>query len=120
MTKRAIRPFLKFWLPVYLYAGLIFIYSSLSSPPGLSYILYGDKLLHLAEYAILGFLVARALKNSSAPQLRRHFRVYAILFSLVYGLSDEFHQHFVPGRQVEVLDLVADGLGAFFGQLALR
>ncbi len=113
--------FLRFWLPVYLYAGLIFIYSSLSSPPPLAPpILYGDKLLHLVEYALLGYLIARAAKNSSSLKLRAHFRIGAVCIAILYGLSDEFHQYFVPGREVEVLDVLADGVGAFLGQLLLR
>ena len=112
--------FLKFWLPVYLYAGLIFIYSSLSSPPPLAPpILYGDKLLHAFEYAILGYLIARAAKNSSSPVLRSHFRIFAVCIAVLYGLSDEFHQYFVPGREAEALDVLADGAGAFIGQLLL-
>ncbi len=112
--------FLKFWLPVYLYAGLIFIYSSLSSPPLAPKILHGDKLLHLVEYAILGYLIARAARNASSPQLRTHFRIFAVCVAVLYGLTDEFHQYFVPGREADSLDLLADGAGAFLGQILLR
>ena len=112
--------FLKYWLPVYLYAGLIFFYSSLSEPPLRPVILHGDKLLHFVEYAILGYLIARAAKNSSSGKLRTHFRIFAVGLAFVYGLSDEFHQSFVPGRKVEILDVFADGLGAFLGQIFLR
>lgn len=41
--------------------------------------------------------------------------MYAFLFSFLYGLSDEWHQSFVPGRQVELGDLLADGIGGFLG-----
>ena len=120
-SKEAYRHFLKFWLPVYLYAGLIFFYSSLSSPPPLApKILYGDKLLHFVEYAILGYLIARAAKNSSFSKLRTNFRIFAVCAAFVYGVSDEFHQYFVPGREVEILDVLANGAGAFFGQTLLR
>jgi VanZ family protein len=108
-------------LPVYLYAGLIFIYSSLSFPPPLAPpILYGDKLLHLFEYAILGYLIARAARNSSSLKLRMHFRIFAVSIAIAYGLSDELHQYFVPWREAEVLDVLADGAGAFLGQLLLK
>ncbi|MBU3933098.1 MAG: VanZ family protein [Candidatus Omnitrophica bacterium] len=112
--------FLKFWLPVYLYAGLIFIYSAQSSVAFVPEILYGDKLLHFVEYAILGYLIARAAKNSSSLQLRAHFRIFAVSLASLYGLSDEFHQYFVPGREVEILDALADAAGAVFGQMFLR
>ena len=112
--------FLRFWLPVYLYAALIFAYSSLSSPPVAPRMLHGDKLLHLVEYAILGYLVARAAKNSSSLRLRANFRIFAVAFAVIYGLSDELHQYFVPGREVEILDVLADGAGAFLGQILVR
>lgn len=112
--------FLKFWLPVYLYAGLIFIYSAQSSVAFVPEILYGDKLLHFVEYAILGYLIARAAKNSSFSKLRTNFRIFAVCAAFVYGVSDEFHQYFVPGREVEILDVLANGAGAFFGQTLLR
>lgn len=112
------RHFLKYWLPVYLYAGLIFFYSSLSSPPlFLPKILHADKLLHLLEYAILGYLIARAAGNSANLQLSTHFRIFAVSIAILYGLTDEFHQCFVPGRKVEILDVLADGAGALLGQL---
>ena len=111
---------MKFWLPVYLYAGVIFFYSSLSTPPITLNILYADKLLHLVEYAILGYLIARAAKNSSSARLRADFRIFAVYTAVLYGLINEFHQCFVPGREADILDILADGAGAFFGQLFLR
>lgn len=120
-SKQKNRHFVKYWLPVYLYAGLIFFYSSLSFPPLLApKILHADKLLHLVEYAILGYLIARAARNSSSLRLSRQFRIFAVLLGLLYGLTDEFHQYFVPGRKVEILDLLADGTGALLGQMFFR
>jgi VanZ family protein len=113
-------PFLKFWLPVYLYAGLIFFHSAQTYPPLMPKILYADKLFHFIEYAIFGFLLARAARCSSSVNLRTQFRIFAVGVAFLYGVSDEFHQYFVPGREVEFLDLVADSLGAFFGQLLIR
>jgi VanZ family protein len=112
--------FLKFWLPVYLYAGLIFVLSSVALPPSAPEILSADKLLHLLEYAILGYLIARAGRNTPAWKISRHFRVFAVCAATLYGFSDEFHQSFVPGRQVEMMDVLADGIGAFLGQIFIR
>lgn len=112
--------FLKFWLPVYLYAALIFVHSSLSSPPIALKILHGDKLVHLIEYAIFGYLLGRAAKNSSAFKIRAHFRILAVSVAILYGLTDEFHQYFVPGRKADIFDVLADGVGAFLGQMLIR
>ena len=43
---------------------------------------------------------------------RRSFE-YAILFSAVYGIIDELHQSLIPGRSCDILDWIADILGAF-------
>lgn len=112
--------FLRFWLPVYLYAGLIFILSSFSPPPKVSLFLHGDKLLHLIEYAILGYLLARAARHSTHPKLYMHFRVFAVCVAFFYGITDEFHQYFVPGRMVDALDLATNAAGAFCGQLFIK
>ena len=77
-------------------------------------------MLHFVEYAILGYLIARAAKNSSSLKLRAHFRIFAVSLASLYGLSDEFHQYFVPGREVEILDALADAAGAALGQMFLR
>ncbi|MFC1632026.1 VanZ family protein [Candidatus Omnitrophota bacterium] len=112
--------FLKFWLPVYLYAGLIFAYSAQAQLSLAPRMLHGDKLLHVLEYAILSYLVARGAFNSSSLKLKLHFRLLAVMFAFVYGLSDEFHQSFVPGRQADLFDVLADGLGACLGHLIIR
>lgn len=114
---------MKFWLPVYVYAAFIFFLSSCSALPFVSFgslhFFHADKLLHLAEYAILSCLIARAAKNSEHQGLKRHFRIFAVTAALFYGVTDEFHQYFVPGRCVEFLDVVADGIGAYLGQFLL-
>lgn len=118
--KRGTKVFVKYWLPVYVYAGLIFAYSGQSSVPFVPKILLGDKLLHLLEYAILAYLLARAARNSTHPQLASNFRAFAVGTAFIYGFSDEIHQYFVPGRSAEALDLLADGLGAFIGAAFFR
>jgi VanZ family protein len=112
--------FVRFWLPVYFYAVVIFIYSGQSRISLAFPILHGDKLLHLLEYALLAYLLARAARNSLNSSLSKHFRIFAIGAAVLYGISDEFHQHFVPGRHVEALDILADTAGAILGQLFSR
>lgn len=111
-------PFARWWVPVYLYMGLIFFVSSipLAFPAGLEFP-FLDKGLHMVEYGLLGFLLARALSSDSPPRLREAFRAWAIFFALLYGLSDEWHQRFVPMRESSWVDVLFDGLGASFGQL---
>jgi VanZ family protein len=95
------------WLPVLLWAGLIF---ALSSVPDLGTDLgFWDtvlrKLAHVAEYAVLGALVYRAAR--SAP--------LAILLSSAYAATDEIHQAFVAGRHGSPLDWLIDTAGVVVG-----
>jgi len=97
------------WLPVVAWAGLIF---ALSSVPDLGTGLGGwdlalRKLAHAAEYAVLGALLLRAL-GMTWP---------AIAVGVLYGVSDEVHQAFVPGRMGSPLDVAIDAVGVCCGVL---
>jgi VanZ family protein len=103
------------FLPAALYAGLIFALSAQADPlaflpPGL---LVQDKLLHSLEYAALGALLVPGLRLAGfAP---RGAFVLAVVLASLYGATDEIHQAFVPGRTADLLDWVADTLGAALG-----
>ena len=107
--------FLKYWIPLYLYAGIIFYFSSITKPLPAIHIPFFDKAMHIAEYTIFGYLAARALKNSPRKAFFENFKILAVLFSVFYGISDEFHQGFVSERDVSVLDVAADGVGGILG-----
>ena len=70
-----------------------------------------DKLLHLLAYTTLGLCFLLALPPGWRTRNPRAAAVCTVLFCLCYGLSDEFHQRFVPGRFSGVDDLVFDTLG---------
>ena len=100
------------WIPVLLWAGLIFAFSSIPSlGTGLgTWDLILRKLAHLTEYAILGVLLARALAR---PEL-------AVLAGGLYAVSDEIHQHFVRGRKGAWYDVVLDTIGVLAGVIVWR
>jgi VanZ family protein len=98
------------WLPVLLWAALIFV---LSSVPDLSSGLGGwdlllRKIAHITEYAILALLLARALQRE----------VPAFALGILYAASDEFHQSFVQGRHGAPLDVAIDSIGLLIGIIA--
>jgi len=103
--------------------ALIFALSAQPKPPpipGLGFletIYWGDKVKHVAAYAILSALVWRALDPTRAA-LRRV--VLAMAISVLYGLTDEFHQRFVPNRTCDICDLTADAFGALAAAIILR
>lgn len=109
--------FIRYWVPVILYAGLIFTISSFPLPPPKVEIPFIDKFIHLIEYGILGFLFYRALRVS---KLAKRVFVLAIIFSILYALSDEIHQYFVLGRNCDLRDLAADSLGVVLVALYLK
>jgi len=105
--------FVRYWLPPFLYTALIFFLSSL---PGKKYpypFFSADKLAHVAEYAILGYLVARAFGYGLHE--RKILFVRSFVICVLYGISDEFHQWFVPYRVVSVMDILADIAGSVLG-----
>lgn len=103
---------IKYWLPVLLYAGLIFAGSSIQFPKAPVGIPGFDKIIHFFEYAILALLVYRACVNSPRPGLLQNRISISIIGSMIYAFSDELHQHFVPMRQMSLYDFLADALGA--------
>jgi VanZ family protein len=96
------------------WAGVIFY---LSSQPGAdipSLFVGEDKLLHAFVFGILGFFTLGAMKTT--PDGYRPFQPWlAVIVVTVYGVLDEFHQHFVPGRTPDIYDVMADAAGAMLG-----
>ena len=70
-----------------------------------------DKLMHVLAYMLLGTFVLRAL-HGGVHGLRLWPTVLAFLVTVIYGISDELHQLYVPGRVGSVSDGFADALGA--------
>ena len=107
--------FTRYWLPVVVYCAAIFTQSSFPAAgqlpqwPGL------DKILHVAAYLPLGFLFFRALSADRPGKNHNTSLILSILLTGLYGLSDEWHQSFVPGRTAETADALADLAGGFLG-----
>ena len=70
---------------------------------------------HVTEYAILAGLIARAFRTSSVEFLRRGWFWAALTVAVVYSLSDEFHQSFVPSRGASLHDSMIDSIGGLLG-----
>ncbi len=95
----------------------IFFVSSLSNP-GIG----GDTpdyVLHGLEYFLLALLLIRLLlakqlrqKNRGTFTDWRHACLFGLLIAIAFGVSDEIHQYFVPGRHCSFHDVISDTIGA--------
>lgn len=111
------RIFIRFWFPVIVYSGIIFWVSSwpsIDTPPLIPHL---DKFLHVVEFGIFGLLLGRALRRSGFKWTSRKVLFIVLVCSFFYGLSDEYHQSFVPGRNSSFIDVLADTVGGFLGGL---
>ena len=112
---RKLKKFLIYWFPIILYCLLIFIQSSYPSIEHTPEWPNFDKVLHCVAYAILGALFLRAFKTSRIKNHVRLILILSVLLSFLYGISDEIHQHFVPSRSADIMDVLADMIGGFMG-----
>jgi VanZ family protein len=109
--------FLKWWGPLLAYMGLIFYLSSRPQPELLRQA--PDYLLHFVAYFVLAVLAVRAFARGLMEPVKPPAVVLGLALSLVYALSDEWHQSFVPGRVASGWDVLADGLGILTAWVAL-
>ena len=90
---------------------IIFIASSIPDvgplPGGVS-----DTSGHSLGYAILGALLLRALAGGRMSGVTWKTALATLVLATLYGVSDEFHQWFVPNRTPDVFDVLADAIGA--------
>ena len=102
------------WGPVLLVMATIFVASSIPDagplPGGMS-----DKSAHSIAYALLAGLLLRALARGRLSGVTWRAACAAVLLTTLYGVSDEWHQSFVPGRSPDRYDILADAIGAIAG-----
>jgi VanZ family protein len=127
----------KYWLPVCAWAGLIFFFSTDHFSFDHTAQIFGfvfswllpaiptediapvhgamRKLGHWSEYFVLAVLVLRALRNETGKKWELRDAALTLVFILVYALSDEWHQTFVPSRTASFGDVMIDVLGGICG-----
>lgn len=99
------------WILLILWMGVIFF---LSSQPDLKSSFESQidfilrKIAHMTEFAVLTFLAWRTIGDGAKS---KKYLIYAIIFSVIYALSDEYHQTFVQGRVGSPVDVLIDSMG---------
>ncbi len=102
-----------FWVPVVIWGGVIFFFSTLvvvKSPEFNLLDFLFKKSAHFVEYAILALLLYRAAVNTTGLS-KKKAGMLTLLFVVLYAISDEYHQSFTPGREPAVRDVLIDSLG---------
>jgi len=78
------------------------------------------KAAHFSEYAVFALLLARAFRTSSHQMLRYHWFWTSLLLIVIYSLTDEFHQSFVPSRTASIYDSMIDSFGGLAALCIVR
>jgi VanZ family protein len=111
----AVRRIALAWLPAFSYMALIWTVSSMSVAVPLNSIPFKDKGVHTVEYGALAVLSAYAIRKSWPQHWWLRALLYAALLTFAWGYLDEVHQAFVPGRNSDAFDLLADSIGTLVG-----
>ena len=110
-----VKKLLRNWLPAIVWMGVIFYFSSrtrtvVSDTYILNFLFF--KFLHLIEYALLYFFLFLGFCFTKELHLtRKEIFVFPIFFSILYAISDEIHQTFVPTREGLLRDVFIDIAG---------
>lgn len=116
LPEKNIKKAIIFWILTLGYMALVFYLSSRTFklpkfPDNF------DKIVHIGIYIPLSFLLYTSLKRSG---IRRYVFILSVLLTGIYGITDELHQSYVPGRHSSHWDFIADFTGAFIGSAAAR
>lgn len=102
------------WTRAIVWCGVIFYLSSiphLKTELGLwDFVL--RKFAHALVFGILFLFVHSAIDITYNISQKRKY-IYAVIFCILYAISDEYHQSFVPGRNASAIDVLIDSLGVF-------
>ena len=109
------RNFLCCWLPLIAYCLAIYIQSDHPSPERIPTFAFSDKILHFLAYGLLAILFFRAYTTLPLKDRINMLILLSIGSATLYGISDEIHQYFVPYRQADILDAIANAIGSICG-----
>ena len=110
------------WLPPVLWMVLIFYLSSQSKLPDFDEFDFGmKKLAHFSVYALLYLFLFRAFYFSRRDEeLSLFVLLFPALIAVLYAISDEIHQSFVPLRTATVRDVIIDSAGILAMGVVIR
>ena len=105
------------WFAVIAWMALIFYLSSIPAidiPPGPQ---AASVAVHLLEFFVLALLLSWAINGGLKNGLHPSSLISAFIVAVFYGVLDELHQLYVPGRVTDMMDILVDAVGALIGVL---
>ena len=112
--------FLNIHFPWLLFVVLITIQSHIGNNNLDSTFLYADKITHLIVYGTLAWLLARGIFKGRNTFLQRNYFWIVLIILGFFGIIDEIHQYFIPGRYFDLKDWMADMSGGIFFLIIFR
>lgn len=119
-----LKKFLTYWLPPLVWMLVIFVLSSRESTSVseqyiLNFVFF--KMLHVIEYALLYFLTFRAFNSIKDKGMTSKDRfIFPIFISILFAISDEIHQTYVPTREGRIRDVFIDTLGIYLMYIYIK
>jgi len=111
---------MKIYLPPLMLMGLIFISSSIPMDGESEHLKFlmelkptVQNLLHIPLFGLLAYLWLNALTKNGCPAKKK--LIVTIIITVSYGLLDEFHQSFIPGRYASLSDIILNIIGIITG-----
>ncbi len=107
------KQYIFYHLPWKLLMIAIFVQSSMSNIdlPDMGFS-WQDKMMHFIVFGILALLIGRSFRKTNIAFFNKYYIIWAVGLTCIYGIIDEFHQYFVPGRSSTIGDWIADLSGA--------
>ncbi|MDZ7586607.1 MAG: VanZ family protein [Patescibacteria group bacterium] len=113
---------IKLWLPVIIWAGIIFLFSNqtINKPAPFSWPDFVvKKTAHVTEYAIFYWLLFRAISQKNKLVGKKSF-IFSLIIVILFALSDEWHQTFIPGREGTLRDVGFDTIGGLLSLTQIK
>jgi VanZ family protein len=80
---------------------------------------FGDKIVHVFLYFLLMIFTYISFAEQKIADLKDNLLIYSFIFTVLYGITDEIHQYFVPNRLFDFYDIVANTAGAAVGMATI-
>lgn len=107
------KKFVRYHVPPLVWAAIIFVESSIPGHAFPRTPIGSDKLVHVAMFFVLAWLLHRAFTHQPSELVSKMSLYLTQVVTMLYGFSDELHQLFVPGRTADMYDVTADAMGGF-------